>query len=299
MGFKFLDLVFNQTNLRGAARLVMLALANYADKDGFAFPSIPTLSRKAGLSGRHTQRVIRDLTRRGDLAVEEGRGRHRTNRYRVTVCQGDSLSGVTSETKGVTSDPPGGDTGVTQTVIEPSEEPSDHRRLDPPRNEPAWDQFWAAYPKKVAKQAAMKVWNKVNPSDELVERMLQRLECQKPTPQWQEKAGRFIPHPATWLSERRWEDEDPTETGMREGPKSSSSTCNYHTNGLRCELPFCFRVGRSVRCRWHHYLDNHVGTIIATFEGFQEWLDTTQPFKTKKTPAELWTMANRAAGISE
>ena len=35
--------------------------------------------------------------------------------------------------------------------------------------------------------------------------MLEALEKQKLSDQWQEK--QFIPHPTTWLSQGRWEDE--------------------------------------------------------------------------------------------
>lgn len=293
MGFKFLDLVFKQTNLRGAARLVMLALADYADKDGVAFPSIPTLSRKAGLSGRHTQRVIRDLTRRGDLAVEEGRGPHRTNRYRVTVCQGDSLSGMTCDaSKG---DIPSREK-ATPVSPKPSDgtlkEPSGHRQREEPWNESAWTRFWAAYPKKVAEQPAIKAWNTLKPSDELARLMLQRLECQKRTPQWRKDSGMYVPNPAKWLTERRWEDEEPSPGDTEDSRRLSSDACNWHANGLRCQLRKHFRMGPHIRCRWHHYIDQQHGRIHGTFEEFCDWLCTRKPFNTEHTAAELWAMAN-------
>ena len=64
--------------------------------------------------------------------------------------------------------------------------------------------FWSAYPKKVGKQTAKKAFQKVDvPLDVLLEALGQ----QKRLPQWNKDNGQYIPNPATWLNQRRWEDE--------------------------------------------------------------------------------------------
>lgn len=70
-----------------------------------------------------------------------------------------------------------------------------------------FDRFWAAYPNKVAKVAARQAWTKLAPTEALVERILAALAGQARSPKWREDQGRFIPHPASWLNKRRWEDE--------------------------------------------------------------------------------------------
>ena len=37
--------------------------------------------------------------------------------------------------------------------------------------------------------------------------MLQAIDRQKQTTAWRKNNGQFIPHPATWLNNRQWEDE--------------------------------------------------------------------------------------------
>ena len=70
----------------------------------------------------------------------------------------------------------------------------------------AFDAFWIAYPKKVGKEAARKAFAKVKaPADTLIA----AVEQQKNSPQWKKENGRFIPNPATWLNQGRWEDEIP------------------------------------------------------------------------------------------
>jgi len=70
-----------------------------------------------------------------------------------------------------------------------------------------FDIFYSAYPKKKSKAEAMKSWKKLNPSSELLEEILAALEWQKRTPNWQKEGGQFIPHPSTYLNNRRWEDD--------------------------------------------------------------------------------------------
>ncbi len=70
----------------------------------------------------------------------------------------------------------------------------------------AFEKFWAAYPKKTAKQQAIKAWQKLNPDKVLINAILSSLEQQKRSVQWTKDGGQFIPYPATWLTGRRWED---------------------------------------------------------------------------------------------
>lgn len=68
----------------------------------------------------------------------------------------------------------------------------------------AFDRFWAAYPKKVGKGAARKSFAKVKVP---LEQILAAVERQKRSDQWTRENGRYIPNPATWLNQCRWEDD--------------------------------------------------------------------------------------------
>lgn len=66
-----------------------------------------------------------------------------------------------------------------------------------------FDRFWALWPRKIAKKAARKAWDKAVKDDTVLDIMSGVHEYIKNLPE-QEK---FIPHPATWLSQGRYFDE--------------------------------------------------------------------------------------------
>jgi hypothetical protein len=64
--------------------------------------------------------------------------------------------------------------------------------------------FWMSYPRKVGKGDAWKAWKRLKPE---LPPVLRAIANQRVTPDWRKDNGAFIPHPATWLNGRRWEDE--------------------------------------------------------------------------------------------
>lgn len=68
-----------------------------------------------------------------------------------------------------------------------------------------FDIFWAAYPKKEEKKDAIKVFEKINPDDDLLATILQAVETAKKSQKWQTR--RFIKQPPVWLNKACWQDE--------------------------------------------------------------------------------------------
>ena len=121
---------------------------------------------------------------------------------------------------------PKGSGNKTDSVIDsvsdfkPNEEPNRNpnqtpdtrlKEKEPPKPPAAvaagFSEFWSAWPRKVGKAQAEKAWSKLHPSDDLVTAILRAIAAQSRSPQWIKDGGQFIPHPATWLNGRRWEDE--------------------------------------------------------------------------------------------
>jgi 5-methylcytosine-specific restriction endonuclease McrA len=78
--------------------------------------------------------------------------------------------------------------------------------------------FWFLYPKKRAKADAFKIWQSIKPNKELYDKIITNLKIQINSPEWQKDNGAFIPWPAKWLKQARWDDE--TEVNLFVKPKA-------------------------------------------------------------------------------
>lgn len=70
-----------------------------------------------------------------------------------------------------------------------------------------FEKFWEAYPKRIGKGAAEKAWSRLKPDEACRKAIINAIAVQKKSVEWQRESGQFIPHPATWLNQKRWLDE--------------------------------------------------------------------------------------------
>lgn len=144
---------------------------------------------------------------------------------------------------GLTNTPPSPASPPVSPLVPPSPSPPGPPVFSPPYNPPStspsptpasclrdarasayspeFEAFWSVYPKKIGKRAAWKAFQRVKVP---VETLVTAVDRQKCSAQWREQNGRFIPNPATWLNQGRWEDEI-QETAPEE-KRSGWSTSN-------------------------------------------------------------------------
>lgn len=72
----------------------------------------------------------------------------------------------------------------------------------------AFEEFWKTYPKKSAKPAALRAFKAAKAKTELTA-LLAHVMAMRDSDDWVKEGGKYIPHPATYLNQRRWEDEAP------------------------------------------------------------------------------------------
>jgi hypothetical protein len=84
-----------------------------------------------------------------------------------------------------------------------------------------FDIFWKNYPRHEAKQTALKAFHKIHADRQLVESWQVWIQKAIESDQWQDVSK--IPFPATWLNQRRWED-DPPPGPTDKIPKSRLAT---------------------------------------------------------------------------
>lgn len=87
-----------------------------------------------------------------------------------------------------------------------SREESQRRKATETEAREAFDKFWTAWPRKVARSDAEKAWRKVQAADvpAVMSGLARAVSCE----QWRKDGGQYIPHAATWLNGRRWEDQE-------------------------------------------------------------------------------------------
>ena len=91
----------------------------------------------------------------------------------------------------------------------------------------SFNRFWDEYPKKVAKQDAIKAWEKLRPDASLVTGIMNGLFKWKSSDEWKRNEGQFVPYPATWLNHRRWEDE--VKAGSSVKPSAKTVAAQQYT----------------------------------------------------------------------
>ena len=71
-----------------------------------------------------------------------------------------------------------------------------------------FDEFWAAYPRKVDKKKSAQLFSRLLKKEPaILAAILKDLDGR-----WQNVEPQFIPHPSTYLNGRRWEDQEKTKT---------------------------------------------------------------------------------------
>ena len=89
------------------------------------------------------------------------------------------------------------------TEQEPNRTPA-RREDDAPAE---FQQFWAAYPRKDKRIDALKAWKQISPTEAELPLILSHIARARASPQWLKDKGEFIPLPASYLRQRRWEDQ--------------------------------------------------------------------------------------------
>lgn len=107
MSIKLISAVWENAPVDGQRLLVLLALADYANDDGYCWPSVPNLAAKARASDRWVQLTLRDLESNGILElVSNGGGRHKPNLYRLNLPEIETVKRVNSATERVNPSSP-------------------------------------------------------------------------------------------------------------------------------------------------------------------------------------------------
>jgi hypothetical protein len=137
MSIEAMSLVLHHSQATGAAKLLLLGIANHQGDSG-AWPAVSTLSRYAGVTERRAQQLLRALEESGELIVKRqagGSGQYKTNLYWVNVACPEDCDGSAMHRSGVKSRDLRGEVLSTSGVKPTSPKPKDN--LQEPKDKKA------------------------------------------------------------------------------------------------------------------------------------------------------------------
>lgn len=85
MSVRTMAKVWEHSQHGGTDLLMLLAIADFADDQGNAYPSVPTLAEKCRMKPRNAQVILGSLRKSGELQVKPNEGPRGTNLYRITL----------------------------------------------------------------------------------------------------------------------------------------------------------------------------------------------------------------------
>jgi len=171
-------------------KLILFILSNYADENQSCYPSEKHIAKLAGVSDRTVRRSLKYLEDFGLLRIEHQSGT--SNRYYLSV---DTDVQTPKDTHDLTLRTP----MTTNTKGNTKDKYTDE-----------FEEFWKVYPRKINKHHTYKKWKKV--IEEITHKKLLVLTIRfAEQTQRNNTEEKFIPHPSTWLNQKRFLDYGKTE----------------------------------------------------------------------------------------
>lgn len=225
--------VLDDRVLSDSAKLLYGRITSLADREGYCWSSNKALSELTGYGERTISRLVAQLEEQGHVWTESvpapRKGGHERRIYiGRKVAEKVSSGGEASDEKGVAKIGEGSQfwRGGIDKIGEPYLKRNNKQEynipLNPPKGEsakrprqhttkyaPDWKPerfagFWSYYPRHENPQGAVKAWDALKPSDELISTIARALEKLKASEAWRRDIG--IPHAATFLNDERWRD---------------------------------------------------------------------------------------------
>jgi hypothetical protein len=206
--------------------LLMVALADYCNDEGYCWPSQTSLAKRIRGTERGVIRMLDDLIAEGELEIHRkgGNGRGDTTIYLLArysdggVCTTFHYIGP-----GAKKDDPEAIKGATSPGKGAVERKNHHSTVSD--GKPVVN-IYDAYPRKIGRPAALKAiakaLKKIDPAKllELTQAYAKAVVGSDP---------QFIPHPATWFNQERFNDDPATwqrATDKKSGGRSAINASN-------------------------------------------------------------------------
>lgn len=122
MSVRTMALVWEHSRHAGNDLLMLLAIADNANDEGVAWPSVPMLARKCRMTPRNVNLILAELRRGGEITIEQNAGPKGTNLYTIRLPLKESSALKDASALKVSSATP--EETFPKPLKKPSDEPS-------------------------------------------------------------------------------------------------------------------------------------------------------------------------------
>ena len=201
MSIQAINWALNEVSgISATQKCILLTIADRADSNGYCYPSYQDICQRSCANRKTVATALKALEEASLL--KKIKRFNKSTIYCLAISSDFGLieSGASSTDMGISSSSQIGATGSTDigtlTIIEPPKEPSWRSRFD---------EFWFNYPKKVGKPKAEQSFKNLTVKDQKA--LLSAIGGYQFSTDRQ-----YIPFPATFINQRRWEDEQEKTT---------------------------------------------------------------------------------------
>lgn len=227
--FNWVKLILD-TDLPPYCKFISLYLSTFMNMEQqMAFPSQSRMAKEMGISKATINKYLNLLEESKWLTRERGNSLKATRYFASFPQEIEKLAGSTHSSLYTPPSPPDGlPTRSSSTphgrgstphglgVVRHTDTNNNNNNkgtrgstphgLPPSHNTTSFDDFWGLYPKKSGKGAARTAFTKALKKTD-ASTIADAVKAHTQTDQWQKHSGKFIPNPATWLNQERWDDE--------------------------------------------------------------------------------------------
>jgi biotin operon repressor len=196
--------VFEDKDLRANEKLLYGLISSLINKDGYCYASNKFIASKLNISEINVSKTLKKMEQKGYLIMVYIRDGAIIKNRKIYI--DERLS------KMITATIIKNDNG---TIIKNDKEiykaiKGINKVYIKEIYKEKFDKFWELYPNKKSKEKTIIWFNNSNITDELYKTIMDKLKIFIKLKSWQDI--KFVPHPSTWLNQKRWEDEiDPSE----------------------------------------------------------------------------------------
>ena len=206
MSIQAINWALNEVSgISATQKCILLTIADRADSNGYCYPSYEDICVRSCANRKTVATAIKALNDAG--LIKKIKRFNKSTIYCLAISPdfGSIKEGAKCSDIGASSSSQIGASASTNigtlTIIEPPKEPSWRARFD---------EFWFNYPKKVGKPKAEQCFKNLTVKDQKA--LLSAIGGYQFSTDKQ-----YIPFPATFINQRRWEDEQETKTGSSGG----------------------------------------------------------------------------------